>query len=33
MQMEITHTANHSQYELNKYSDVLWKQHDLFIAT
>ena len=25
--MEITHTTNHSQYELNKYSGVPWKQH------
>ena len=27
--MEITNTANHSQYELNKYSGLPWKQHGL----
>ena len=29
MQMEITHTINHSQYELHKYSGVSWKQNSL----
>ena len=29
MYMEITNTANHSQYELNKYSGLPWKQHRL----
>ena len=27
--MEITQTANHSQYDLNKYSSVPWKQHSV----
>ena len=27
--MEITHTINHSQYDLNKYSGVPWKQRSL----
>ena len=25
--MKITQTTNHSQYDLNKYSGVPWKQH------
>ena len=29
MQMKITHVINHSQYELNKYLGVPWKQHSL----
>ena len=29
MQMEISDTINLLQYELNKYSGVLWKWHSL----
>ena len=29
MHTEITNTASHSQYELNKYSGLPWKQHRL----
>ena len=29
MQIKITHTANYSQYELDKYSGAPWKQHSL----
>ena len=29
MQIKITHTANYSQYELDKYSGDPWKQHSL----
>ena len=29
--MKITHTINNSQYKLNKYSGVPWKQHSLSI--
>ena len=29
MQMKITHAMTHSQYELNKYSGVPWKQCSL----
>ena len=31
--MKITHTINNSQYKLNKYSGVTWKQHSLSVST